>query len=109
LIQRDQRLPAKNTAATNPAYIAPCAPMYCEPAPDFVAVAAASWLEDDDGPAAVTVAFTVVPVVEFPYTPVAEIVAECEDEVEVIVEFADELADAELEGVGSGIPLYKRA
>jgi hypothetical protein len=83
--------------------------MYCEPAPDFVAVAAASWLEDDDGPAAVTVAFTVVPVVEFPYTPVAEIVAECEDEVEVIVEFADELADAELEGVGNGIPLYKRA
>lgn len=83
--------------------------MCCEPAPDFVAVTA-PWLDDDDGPAVVTVPFTVVPVVEFPYTPVAESVAECEDEVEVIVEFVEELAEeTELEVVGSGIPLYKRA
>jgi len=51
-----------------------------------------------------------VVVVELPYTPVGELVDEYEDEVEVMVEFEEELADAvELELVGTGIPLYRSA
>jgi hypothetical protein len=106
LIQTDQRLPAKNTTATNPAYTTACAPMYCDPAPDFVSVAAR--LLVDDGPALVDVPFATV--VELPYTPVGELVGECEDEVEVIVEFEEDFADGvELDGVGIGIPLYNSA